>query len=99
MQWPHFAVRPLANLEPIDEMESLSPILDCKIANLSHDDTPQFYTACGRGHRSSFRILRHGLEVTELAVSPLPGNASAIWTCRRNINGTPSAEQCSTAPA
>lgn len=88
IQWPQFAVRPLTNLSLIDEMESLSPIMDCKIANLSNDDTPQFYTACGRGHRSSFRILRYGLEVTQLAISELPANPSGIWTCRRNINGT-----------
>lgn len=28
------------------------------------------------------RILRHGLEVTEMAVSPLPANPTAVWTTR-----------------
>ena len=87
-EWPSFMVHTLQNLAVTDELESLSPIMDCQIANLSNDDTPQFYTACGRGGRSSLRILRHGLEVTEMAVSELPGNPSAIWTVRRNVNGT-----------
>ena len=29
---------------------------------------------CGRGPRSSLRVLRHGLEVSEMAVFELPGN-------------------------
>lgn len=82
-----FTVRELRNLVMVDEMESLSPVMDCKVANLSDDDTPQFYTACGRGPRSTFRILRHGLEVSEMAVSELPGNPNAIWTVKHNANG------------
>lgn len=35
--------------------------------------TPQVLSLCGRGARSSLRVLRHGLAVSEMAVSPLPG--------------------------
>jgi len=35
----------------------------CQIADLANEDTPQMYTLCGRGPRSSLRVLRHGLEV------------------------------------
>ena len=34
-----------------------------QIADLANEDTPQLYAACGRGPRSSLRVLRHGLEV------------------------------------
>ena len=34
-----------------------------KIADLANEDTPQLYTVCGRGPRSTLRVLRHGLEV------------------------------------
>ena len=34
-----------------------------QIADLANEDTPQLYTLCGRGPRSSLRVLRHGLEV------------------------------------
>ena len=58
-----------------------------KVADLANEDTPQLYIACGRGPRSSLRVLRHGLEVTEMAVSELPGNPNAVWTVRRNAAG------------
>ena len=43
--------------------------------------------ACGRGPRSSLRVLRHGLEVTEMAVSELPGNPNAVWTVKIRADG------------
>ncbi len=70
-----FAPRPLRNLVLVDELESLSPILHAQIADLANEDTPQIYAACGRGPRSTLRVLRHGLEVSEMAVSELPGKA------------------------
>lgn len=81
-----FGPRPLKNLILVDEMESLSPILACQIADLANEDTPQLYVACGRGPRSSLRVLRHGLEVTEMAVSELPGNPNAVWTVKKNAS-------------
>uniref|UniRef100_A0A8D2KJR1 Splicing factor 3B subunit 3 n=1 Tax=Urocitellus parryii TaxID=9999 RepID=A0A8D2KJR1_UROPR len=80
-----FQPRPLKNLVLVDELDSLSPILFCQIADLANEDTPQLYVACGRGPRSSLRVLRHGLEVSEMAVSELPGNPNAVWTVRRHI--------------
>ncbi|KAJ2999724.1 Splicing factor 3B subunit 3 [Globomyces sp. JEL0801] len=79
---PFFDPRPIRNLLPVDEMESLSPLIDATVLNLTEDDTPQIYALCGRGAKSSFRILRHGLEVSEIAVSELPGNPNAVWTVR-----------------
>ncbi|XP_065186396.1 splicing factor 3B subunit 3-like [Sycon ciliatum] len=80
-----YAPRPLRNLVQVDEMESLSPVLNCQIADLANEDTPQLYVACGRGPRSSLRVLRHGLEVSEMAVSELPGNPNAVWTVKRTV--------------
>jgi hypothetical protein len=53
----------------------------------ANEDTPQLYVACGRGPRSSLRVLRHGLEVTEMAVSELPGNPNAVWTVKIRADG------------
>ena len=66
--------RKLLNLHLLDEVENLAPITACHIADLAGEDTPQFYTACGRGANSSLRVLRHGLEVSELALSTVPGS-------------------------
>ncbi|XP_057366766.1 splicing factor 3B subunit 3-like [Daphnia carinata] len=81
-----FAPRPLKNLVLVDEMESLSPVLTCHIADLANEDTPQLYALCGRSARSSLRVLRHGLEVSEMAVSELPGNPNAVWTVRKRAD-------------
>ena len=53
----------------------------------ANEDTPQVYAACGFGPRSSLRVLRHGLEVTEMAVSELPGNPNAVWTVKKRADG------------
>jgi splicing factor 3B subunit 3 len=58
-----FEARTLKNLVLVDELDSLSPIVHCQIADLANEDTPQLYAACGRSSRSTMRVLRHGLEV------------------------------------
>ncbi|KAF8070070.1 CPSF A subunit region-domain-containing protein [Lyophyllum atratum] len=83
---PHayFRPRPLENLVVADEIESLDPILDSKVLNvLPNSDAPQIFAACGRGARSTFRTLRHGLEVEESVSSDLPGIPNAVWTTKR----------------
>ncbi|XP_026279022.1 splicing factor 3B subunit 3 [Frankliniella occidentalis] len=81
-----FAPRALRNLVMVDELDSLSPILACQVADLANEDTPQLYMLCGRGPRSTLRVLRHGLEVSEMAKSELPGNPSAVWTVKRRAD-------------
>ncbi|KAF8639781.1 hypothetical protein AX17_001041 [Amanita inopinata Kibby_2008] len=78
-----FRPRPLENLVVADELESLDPVLDAKVLNLlPNSDTPQIFTACGRGARSTLRTLRHGLEVEETVSSELPGIPNAVWTTK-----------------
>jgi splicing factor 3B subunit 3 len=80
----YFHPRPLENLAPVESIDSMSPLLDCKVANLTGEDAPQIYTACGSGARSSFRMIKHGLEVNEIVASDLPGIPSAVWTLKLN---------------
>ncbi|KAK7815628.1 spliceosome-associated protein 130 b [Quercus suber] len=63
-----FQPRRLKNLLRIDQVESLCPIMDMKVVNLFEEETPQIFTLCGRGPRSSLRILRPGLAISEMAV-------------------------------
>lgn len=81
-----FQPRGLKNLVKIDDIESLMPVMDMKVSNLFEEETPQIFALCGRGPRSSLRILRPGLAVTEMAVSQLPGIPSAVWTVKKSIN-------------
>ncbi|KAH7108281.1 CPSF A subunit region-domain-containing protein [Auriculariales sp. MPI-PUGE-AT-0066] len=81
----HFQPRPLDNLLLCDTLDSVNPIIDAKVLNLmpTISDTPQFYVATGRGARSSFRLLRHGLEVEENISTDLPsGIPNAVWTTK-----------------
>lgn len=79
---PTFTPRPLENLLLTDELASLDPLLDAKVLNVTGGDSPQIFTASGKGPRSSFKMLQHGLEVQEAVSSDLPGIPSAIWTTK-----------------
>jgi splicing factor 3B subunit 3 len=84
----YFQPRPLDNLSLVDELDSLDPIIDSKVMNLlPNSDTPQIFAACGRGARSTFRTLRHGLEVEEAVNFDLPGIPNAIWTTKLKEDG------------
>ena len=72
----------LRNLRAVDVLESAAPITDSLVVDLCGEGTPQVLACCGRGARSSLRILRHGVKVGEMAVSELPGYPSAVWTLK-----------------
>ena len=78
----YFHPRAAENVNLVEVIDSMNPIMDCKVANLTQDDAPQIYTICGTGARSTFRTLRHGLEVSEIVESELPGVPSAVWTTK-----------------
>jgi splicing factor 3B subunit 3 len=81
----YFTPRGLRNLVHLDKVESLHPIIAAQSADFTHEDMDQIFVACGRGPRSSVRMLRHGLEVTEMAVSELPGNPNAVFSVKRHV--------------
>ncbi|KOS18324.1 Pre-mRNA-splicing factor rse1 [Escovopsis weberi] len=82
----YFYPRPLENLVLVESIPSMNPLLDCKVVNITGEDAPQIYTVCGNGAKSSFRTLKHGLEVNEIVASDLPGIPSAVWTLKLNRN-------------
>jgi splicing factor 3B subunit 3 len=77
-----FKPRALKNLLLYDDLPSLSPVLDMKVIDATGEGSPQLYCLCGRGPRSTMRVLKHGLSVSEMAVSALPGRPHAVWTVR-----------------
>ncbi|CAG8401915.1 unnamed protein product [Penicillium salamii] len=78
----YFHPRGAENVTLMESMNSLTPLIDSKITNLTQDDAPQIYTISGSGARSSFRTLKHGLEVSELVESDLQQVPSAVWTTK-----------------
>jgi splicing factor 3B subunit 3 len=79
----YFYPRPLDNLALIETVDSMNPIMSLKAINLTEEDSPQLYAICGTGARSTFRSLRHGLEVSEIVESELPSVPSAVWTTKK----------------
>jgi splicing factor 3B subunit 3 len=78
----YFHPRPAENLNLVETIDSMNPLMGCKVANLTDEDAPQIYSICGTGARSTFRTLKHGLEVSEIVESELPGVPSAVWTTK-----------------
>ncbi|KAL2792955.1 CPSF A subunit region-domain-containing protein [Aspergillus keveii] len=81
-----FHPRGAENLNLVETINSLSPLIDSKVANLSDEDAPQIFTISGTGARSTFRTLKHGLEVSEIVESELPSVPSAVWTTKLTRN-------------
>ncbi|PWN37092.1 putative splicing factor 3B subunit 3 [Meira miltonrushii] len=83
---PTFTPRPLENLLLTDENDALDPLLDAKLLNPLASDTPQIFTASGRGPRSHLKMLQHGLDVQEAVSSELPGVPKSVWTTKLRAN-------------
>ena len=92
---PTFEPRPLANLSKLDELPSMAPITDMRVipasataagssavASSGGATGPQIVALCGRGPRSTLRLLREGASVSDLAVSPMPGNPMGVFTLK-----------------
>ena len=83
-----FNPRKLKNLALIDEIESLSPTI-ALASNISRkEETPRLLALCGQGPRSTFRVLRQGVPLSEMARSPLPGNPNGVFTIRKSKSDT-----------
>jgi splicing factor 3B subunit 3 len=82
----YFNPRKLKYIALCDEIPSLSCITDLMVEDLTNEGTPQIYALCGRSNRSSLRVLKHGLTVSDMASSSLPGKPLAIWTLKSDIN-------------
>lgn len=80
-----FNPRDINNIQIVDEMQNLAPINDMKVEDLTGEGNPQIYLACGRGAQGALRILRHGLTVVEMAVSPMPNKPVNIITVKSKI--------------
>jgi splicing factor 3B subunit 3 len=82
----------LVNLVACDELNVLAPIVDMMIApdviNGKESKEQKIHLLTGAGHRSSLRSLQHGSSVSELASSPLPSKAIAVWSLKNNLSET-----------
>lgn len=82
-----FKPQTLSNLSLQSEMETLHPLLDSKVATKDGEDSPFIYTISGRGTRGEFKVLKRGLEATEMVEYPFPGNPIAVWSVKSKKSG------------
>ncbi|EGG17647.1 CPSF domain-containing protein [Cavenderia fasciculata] len=73
------------NLVLTATISSLSPIVDFKVADLAQEGTPQMYALSGVSERANLRVLRHGLPITQMVDSQLPGTPAGIWTIPQSL--------------
>ena len=93
----YFAPRALKNLQQVDELDSLAPLMHAQITRAPATEgvaetdplaeAPVIYAATGRSARGQLRVMRLGLEVSEMAVSELPGSPNAVWTVKKTCHG------------
>ncbi|PIA19760.1 hypothetical protein COEREDRAFT_30940, partial [Coemansia reversa NRRL 1564] len=69
-------------LELVDEVEGAGPVVRSAVHNVAREDAPQLFALSGRGAQATLAVVRHGVEVAELAVAELPGTATGVWTAR-----------------
>eukprot|EP01104_Vermistella_antarctica_P018274 TRINITY_DN670_c0_g1_i2.p1 TRINITY_DN670_c0_g1~~TRINITY_DN670_c0_g1_i2.p1 ORF type:complete len:1189 (-),score=349.07 TRINITY_DN670_c0_g1_i2:263-3829(-) len=84
----HYYLEPhaLEHLGIMDTLDSMSPAISQQVGDLVREGAPQLYTASGRGAQSSMRVLRHGLPVSEFAVTDLPATPTNVWTVKKHVN-------------
>lgn len=71
--------RPLQNLLHVDDIDSLCPIVDSKLVDPHKTGSPYIAALCGRGPRSSLRMLQHGLAVRHASPFAVPRVAYAQY--------------------
>ncbi|KAF1986318.1 putative nuclear mRNA splicing factor [Aulographum hederae CBS 113979] len=81
-----FFPRPALNLKLAHSLDSMHPLFDCNVTNLTDGDAPQIYTLSGSGARSSFRTLKHGMPVGQTVESQVPGQPVAVWTTKTSAD-------------
>ncbi len=83
---PMFRPTMLRNLHRACVLDSLAPVTSVLVGELvGNEVSPQVYVLWRRGPTSTLRVLRHGLSVTELAISELPGVPGAVFNVRDDV--------------
>jgi splicing factor 3B subunit 3 len=83
-----FKPRPFQNIDLASSLDSLHPLMGLKAVNMAYQESPELYAISGTGARSTFRNVRHGLQVVELIAQGLPEQPLRIFTTRLRYNDT-----------
>jgi splicing factor 3B subunit 3 len=77
----------LHNLSVAGDVPSLHPLTRTDVDNLTGEDMPQIYAIQGKGDKSVFKTIRHGMSVEDIISSPM-GNVpyDQIWSMKRAVD-------------
>lgn len=77
----YFKPRELTMTHLAVDVPGLHPLMKTRVDNLTSEDAPQIYGIQGKGNRSQFKTIRHGLDV-EVLINNSMGNVpyDNIWT-------------------
>jgi splicing factor 3B subunit 3 len=80
-----FNPREMKNLLLCDEIFSLGCVTDFVVNDLSNEGNMKIYALCGKSSRSTLRVIKQGLSITDIANTILPGKPLAIWSMKGAI--------------
>jgi splicing factor 3B subunit 3 len=77
----YFQPRELTMTHLAVDVPGLHPLMKARVENLTGEDAPQIYAVQGKGNKSQFKTIRHGLDV-EVLINNSMGNVpyDNIWT-------------------
>ncbi|KAJ7186836.1 CPSF A subunit region-domain-containing protein [Mycena filopes] len=78
----YLELRPLRNLVLTHDVPALNPIIQSKVLDLP-ESTVTILEACGRGPRSTLRVLEHGLKIDEVVSCDLRSTPNGLWVVKR----------------
>jgi splicing factor 3B subunit 3 len=81
-----FNPREMKNLLQCDEILSLGCVTDFIVNDLSNEGIIKIYALCGNSSRSSLKVIKQGLSITDIANTTLPGKPTGIWTIKGAIS-------------
>ncbi|KAG7924247.1 hypothetical protein KL905_000401 [Ogataea polymorpha] len=82
-----FEPRPLDNLNLVNIVENINPLIDAKLYNSNETTSlPVIYSLCGTGPRSAIKVLNHELPFSEVVTQELPSVVQKVFVSKLNRN-------------
>lgn len=71
------------------DVPALHPLIKTRVDNLTGEDAPQIYALQGRDQHSSFKTIRHGLEISPIVKNPVGEDViDGLWSLKAEVSDT-----------
>nr|POE86616.1 pre-mrna-splicing factor rse1 [Quercus suber] len=79
----------LSYTRKVDSVPALHPLIKTRVDNLTGEDAPQIYAIQGIDEQSSFKAIRHGLEINPIVNNPIgPKPFDGLWSLKAHVSDT-----------